>query len=323
MEIIKLEGRNLDSKLVASKRTRSQLSPESPGKKGSLNQKRAFIELGEENTSCVGSNLAFPSVNMGNRSENNWEHLLEKIEEILDEKLENIATKQDLNGIQQELDKLKVENVEIREELKKLKQNEQKLLKRVQEADKTSRRSNIVITGLVGDDNNTIQQSFADLCENVLEVNVQTRNIQRINSSSHCIELASPNEAWTTLSKGAKLKGTSVYIRKDYTVEESTQRYKLRQVKNALPHTSTGKSQIKGTSLIIDNKKYIWSIEGCQLVAEKQADVDYLKTLLNSGGHKQQEELRRKIGEFEYGVKPRRNIREGRSVGSNVAPAQV
>lgn len=260
---------------------------------------------------------------MGTENENSWDHLLGRIEEMFDNKLKNIATKQDLNGVHQELIKLRAENVEMRAEISQLKQNEKTLMKRIHMTEKLSRRSNIIVSGVTGKDNNEVQQSFAELCKKVLQVNAQTMNTRKINATNYCVELSSANEVGMILSNGHKLKGTGVYVRKDYTAEESTQRYKLRQIKNCLKNVNNNQVQIKGTTLIIENKRYEWSIEDSQVVADKQEEAEYLQTLLNSADAKQRELLINKVGTFGYGVKPRRNSSGRNSYNSKISPAAV
>lgn len=79
------------------------------------------------------------------------------LEDKLDQKLKNIATKDDIATVHESINALKKENEELRNELNQLKERENRLMKRIEEVDKANRRTNIVVSGIEGGDINDIQ----------------------------------------------------------------------------------------------------------------------------------------------------------------------
>lgn len=64
-----------------------------------------------------------------------------KLCDVLDDKLKDVAKKEDLAAIKQEVEKFKVENCKLKEDIVKL-------TNRLELVDKKSRSTNIVVSGL-------------------------------------------------------------------------------------------------------------------------------------------------------------------------------
>lgn len=96
----------------------------------------------------------------------------------MDEKLEDVARKPDLAEIQSQIE-------ELREGNKQLKANIKTLATRLEQIDRKSRSSSIVVGGLKSSDNQTAKSEILKLCSEVLHVQVNvvsTRMLPKSNS---------------------------------------------------------------------------------------------------------------------------------------------
>lgn len=224
-----------------------------------------------------------------NKGEMDMEEMLKRLEVMLDnkldEKLKNISTKEDMAKIQNEICALRKENVELRSEIQILKENEQRLMKKVEGLDKENKRTNILVSGLKAGGIDEVRQSFRKICVDVLEEEVRVGYVKKIGStgSKWVMALPSPIDVNTLLSKSRMLKGTNIYLQRDYTQEERRQNYNLRRVKNSLKKQGEVVAKVIGTTLIIGEKKFKWAAEG-HITATNKDEGKYLEDLLKANG---------------------------------------
>ena len=89
----------------------------------------------------------------------------------LEEKLTDIARKEDLDCIKAELQDLKTENIRLKNEIKTL-------TTRIEFIDRKTRQSNVVVNGLNCKNIGAAKSDFTELCKNTPDVNVNIVNTQ-------------------------------------------------------------------------------------------------------------------------------------------------
>lgn len=102
----------------------------------------------------------------------------ERLSNLMDEKLEDVARNPDLAEINSQIK-------ELREENKQLKADIKILATRLEQIDRKSRCSSIVVGGLKSKDNQTAKSEFLKVCSEVLQVEVNvvsTRVLTKSNS---------------------------------------------------------------------------------------------------------------------------------------------
>lgn len=194
-------------------------------------------------------------------------------EEKMSKMLETVAKKSDLQQLQSCIDEVKRENERLRNDMAVLK-------RKVEIMDKESRRSNIVVSGIKANSHGEAKEKFVGLCTNTIKTKVGiVRMIPMKNTSEYVVELESSIQATNILVSSNKLRGTGVFIQRDYTPEERTHRYHFRQLKKVVQqHDKNITCAIKGTTLWINNKFYTWKADS--VVASKEDDKQFLVNLL-------------------------------------------
>lgn len=194
-------------------------------------------------------------------------------EEKMGKMLETVAKKSDIQQLQNCIDDLKKENDRLRNDLASLK-------RKVETMDKYSRRSNIVVSGITSENDKDAKQKFEHLCTNTLHSKVGIcRMIRMKTPGEYVVELESPIQATNLMINSGKLKGTNIFIQPDYTPNERSQRYHLRQLKKVVQKCD--KNLIctwRGTTLIINNKSFTWNEDS--VVAYNDEAKQFLDNLL-------------------------------------------
>lgn len=196
-----------------------------------------------------------------------------KLCNLLDDKLKDVAKKEDVLSIKKEIDDLREENVVLRNEVKKLSS-------RIEQIDRRSRLTNIVVSGLASANAAAAKLDFIDLCTNKLIVNANVVTVRVLPSKgTFLFTLETYLQANNVLAAKDKLKGDMIFIQKDYTKEEQDTRYNLRQLNKKISNLNLNiKVRLGEFCTFINNKKYTWMLG--KFVAYSNEDADYLKNLL-------------------------------------------
>ena len=99
------------------------------------------------------------------------------LDNTLEEKLTDIARKEDLDCIKAELQDLKTENNRLKNEIKTL-------TTRIEFIDRKTRQSNVVVNGLNCKNIGAAKSDFTELCKDTLDVNVSIVNTSIINKNT-------------------------------------------------------------------------------------------------------------------------------------------
>lgn len=191
---------------------------------------------------------------------------------ILDDKLKDVAKKDDLQSLQLEIAGLKKENIELKNVVSQLSS-------RLEYIDRKARATNIVVSGLRSINAAAAKNDFLSLCETELRVNVNIVLVRPLQSKkSYLFTLESSLQTINVLAAKKNLMSDQVYIQKDYTKEELNIRYNLRKINKTIAHTRTNlKTRLGDTCIYIENRRYSWSMG--KVVAYSRKDADYLISL--------------------------------------------
>lgn len=197
---------------------------------------------------------------------------------ILDEKLKDVAKKEDLVTLKNEIEELKEEN-------KKLRSDINKLATRLEYIDRKTRSANVVVSGLNSTNIIDAKTDFVDLCTNTLKVNINVVTVRSLPSNrTFLFTLETNMQALNVLAAKGNLKGVAIYIQKDYTYDEQHARYNLRKIsKNLSALNKNLKVRLGEFCIFVNNKKYTWSTG--KVFACSNADADFLRSLLSDANY--------------------------------------
>lgn len=233
--------------------------------------KRTLLSTSPDNINCTPKKI-FTGPNMstgGNQDLFSWS----KLGDLLDDKLRDVAKKEDVAAIKQEVDVLKTENSKLKDEI-------QKLTNRLEVIDRRSRSSNVVVSGLVCNNTSTAKKMFISMSKNELNVDINIMGTKMLSSGkSFVFTLETQGEAQRVIEARRQLKGKNIYIQKDYTALEQTTRYNLRKVARVVSKIKPNiKVRLGEFCIFVNDIKYTWMDE--KILAPTQKDADFLVNIL-------------------------------------------
>lgn len=202
-----------------------------------------------------------------------WSIFDQKLNTALDEKLKSVVKKEDLAPISAEIQQLRSENTRLQKEIQTMKN-------RLEAVDKASRRNNVVVSGLKANNVSDALTEFKDMCNYTLKTNVNVVDVHKIaNGKSFIFLLGSPMEAKAITAQKRLLVGSKIYIDKDYTADERSKKYFLRQIgKNAKIANNCVKVRHGDHRVFINDKPFSWA--GGKIIAANNLDAIFLRDLL-------------------------------------------
>lgn len=203
-----------------------------------------------------------------------WSMFDMKLNNVLDAKLENIVKKDDIAPITIEIQQLRKENIDLKNEVHALKG-------RLEQIDKVCRRNNIVLSGVSCNNVSQALAEFNRLCKQTLKVAVNVVEIRKlISGKSFLLTLNSAMEVNAVLSNRINLRGSNIYIDKDYTTDVRNKRFFLRQFgRNIKKADNTLKVRIGDHRIFINDKPFTCS--GEQILAFNKTDAVFLQNLVD------------------------------------------
>lgn len=175
--------------------------------------------------------------------------------------------------IQENLNEIKRENEVLKPEINHLKS-------RMESMEKSYRRKNVIFSGINCSNISAAKSKIMSICTSDLKVTVFiVRIIPLRKNSDYLVELETTQQAIDIFSNSGKLKNTGIWVQYDYTPEERTQRYKLRQLKRDIQKVDKVPNiKFKNTSLIINEFRYFWC--NGNIMAQNDGEVQKLVDLL-------------------------------------------
>lgn len=202
---------------------------------------------------------------------------------IFDNKMNNVATKEDINSIENELQELRNENKELRKEV-----DTQRL--KIEELDDNQRKNNLIFRGLSlskSTETNDLIAQLKQFCNKTLCLNKEVNivNAFPINKTSKQsiikVQFSSSADSHVVMSNAKKLKGSNISIQRDLSIASRGRRAKYYKIKTAiLQNNKKSKIVIKNSYIAIDNELFFWDLNKNILLNQRGEDgVAILKDL--------------------------------------------
>lgn len=212
-----------------------------------------------------------PYINMSSNAKDvfSWD----KLGEMLDEKLKDVAKKEDLIEMRNEIRELQQENIQLKEEMKKL-------TSRLEIIDRRSRSSNVVVSGLTCTSSLLAKKEFTKICTEIMNVDVDVVTTRMVGSGRLFIfTLGSCIQTQKVLSAKRNLNGKNIFIQRDYTESEQSIRYNMRKLKNEVLNKRINVNvRLAEFSIYINEKRFNWS-QG-KIIAASECDAAFLKEII-------------------------------------------
>lgn len=213
-----------------------------------------------------------PSTEVGKMNIN---ELMTAMSDLLDSKLEHLATKED---VKKELEIVREENKQLTETVNKLRDHTQELQTRMTRLENLNRRNNLIFSGIPHPTSNNAL-NVIKFCEDVLEIKnlsiVRGNFLGSPRKNVMIVEFSSPMQVNSILSKGNLLKGSKISISRDYSKEVRIKRSILFRIKKKLlALNDTVKVAVKGVRIDINGQEY--SEEDNKLISHENADPNQL-----------------------------------------------
>lgn len=260
----------------------------SDGEEYNNNKKRSLDSISPEQVDAERKLRRFKASPVIKSPDTSMDEIISKLDQLLDRKLKNIATKEDLSVISKEVNALRTENQGLKKEMDALKSNSFELhqtvrnqQKKLEILEKKAKRNNVVVSGLAGGTYNEITAEIDDILANVLNVEVKRLHVSKLNKEGTrcCVELETTKESQLILKNSGKLKGTNKYIRRDWTQTEDKCRYHVRSLRRACMRKEGTNCRLAGGSIIIDGKQFTASEDG-SFMAKDEESAGYLQNIL-------------------------------------------
>lgn len=212
-----------------------------------------------------------------------WATFDAKINAALDLKLQNVAKREDVASLRDEVRTLRADNELLRAKLELLE-------RQIERVDKSSRRCNVVVNGLPGRNVEEASMHFTEIANKTLKVNIAIMHATKLPAaSSYAFTLASPHLVSNVLKGRKMLKGSSIYIQKDYTTQENKKRYHLRILGNKLKSIGGINVKMGDYSIFVNNMAFTW--QDGKIIAKSNTDAAALRKLLVQIGLEDEEIL--------------------------------
>lgn len=219
-----------------------------------------------------------------------WLHDMMGMIKSLNEKMAKVATKDDLNNIDNKIEKALSGYNELKKDLKVLKQENREMREKIEELENRTRKNNLIFRGL--SDHSDYEKVIRDVCRNVLNVTqdiniLQAFKIGNLKDDKKIVfvELASYRDIAAILSKLSNLKNTGIYINRDFGFLTRRRRTKLlllrKEIKRSLPEM---KIHLREDKLIVTNVngrsvKLKWSEDSGLLTTDDMNGFAELKVI--------------------------------------------
>ena len=202
------------------------------------------------------------------------------MKQCLDEKLTDVAKKEDLKEIKEELAELRIENQNLRSDNQGLRKEVSRLTSRVEAIDRKTRTGNVVVNGLKSKTPQEAKDEFQKICSEVLLIQIAVNNAVMLKKECFMFSLDSSTMVQQVLAASKLLKGRPIYIQKDYTSQEQKTRYNLRQIaKSIRDKNKLVKIRHGDQCIFVNDVRLTWYNE--KICTKSTADLNTIKKLFN------------------------------------------
>lgn len=209
--------------------------------------------------------------------------LLQAFSEMLDIKLENVASKEDVKILQLEVSSVKAECDVLKKEVRRLSEGNLMLQKKLEDAEKREKMGNLIFKGLPESDklpNDTVKQ----FCEEELAIeNLTIKNSYRLGKKNSTqirpilVEFVKQEDVRSILARKKEIKNTDVVVHRDRTLKERKMRNFLWELKNEVCRVNKRANvQIRNEQFIVNGTIFSCS-DDCKLIPKDAKALEDLK----------------------------------------------
>lgn len=241
--------------------------------------KRSHHELSPENESdFVGKVKTIDLMNM----------IKETINNNLDEKLKNVATKSDMEEIKYEIGAvnkeilaLKSENIQLKEEIAILKREKEVTTKNLIWLEQQTCNKKLIFKGVLKND--SPKKAIRSICTDILKIDIGILTAKKIfekdDHMSVIVEFESSLAVANVFKNTKKLAGTKISVERDILpLKQEKKKVFLQIRKKILNISKKHKIIVRDDKLKIKDKWFVWNAENI-LICGKEKGVDVLKGL--------------------------------------------
>lgn len=201
-------------------------------------------------------------------SQINMNQLMESMSQLLDSKLSNLASKEDIRFLVNEINVLKKENAQLKAELLAIKKNNLNTQNHVDQLDNKNRRNNLIFKGIkYNSEENNFSKVISDFCDEVLQVQLDQDFLYafplgRATAPNRPILVSFMRYKDKSLIMNSlkRLRKTGFVIHQDYGERTRIRRSKLLLIRKEIRRLNNNINvNVRGDHLIILNKRFGWS----------------------------------------------------------------
>lgn len=146
--------------------------------------------------------------------------------------------------------------------------------------EKSYRRKNVIFSEIDCSNVSAAKSKIMSICTSNLKVFVFIVRIAMLKKNSDfLVEFETTQQAIDIFNNSEKLKNSGIWVQHDYTPDERTQRYKLRQLKREIQKVDVVSIiKFKNTALMINEIRYNWS--NGNIMAQNDNEMKELVDLL-------------------------------------------
>lgn len=196
------------------------------------------------------------------------EHCFTAILKEINDKLNQMATKEDIKSLIKDVTKLKNTCNSLNEEMESSRKREEILEQRIEKLEMQIKRKNIIVHGLhsatINDAINEIKLIYKDV------MGIKTSSIEKITNiffignqkENKTLLMEIPNYEINKeiFNNAKKLKGTNISIQRDLPYNVRKRRANLRKYAAKIKEVNQSLNVIiKGDAICIDDEKFIWN----------------------------------------------------------------
>lgn len=248
--------------------------------------KRTLQEISPDNITGNSSKRNMPEDSgiVGNMSKKD---LLDAIGTLLDSKLENVATREDISRLQDEVLEVKSECDALRLEVQRLNESNEMLKRKLEENERRQKGFNLIFKGLP-ENNSSSSETIQKFCEETLETGkVAIRNAYRIGRKIDdrtrpiLVEFLLQEDVQLVIDKKQKLRNTNIVIHRDRTENSRMKRSFLLELKSEVMKINNNtKIELRGEQLIVNQTSFSCSDDG-NLMTRQGIATEVLSQVVN------------------------------------------
>ncbi|KAF6204818.1 hypothetical protein GE061_018980 [Apolygus lucorum] len=218
---------------------------------------------------------------MGN---GNDDALLVKFSTLLDTKMSNLATKDDITVIRTEIQSLREENNLLRKEVAELKTAAEHRDRRVEFLEMNARRNNLVLRGLTvrqGDNlQDVVQKFFTEVLKIDQEIEIDSAWLIAgsqgvgVRGAMVIVTLQHNRDKWLIIGKTHCLRGTDYNVSQDFPPTMRTRISKLLRIRAELRKKSPGAvCRLRSDKLMVGQEAFVWDDKSGLKASRSKAPV--------------------------------------------------